>query len=87
MAVKPHLAMWGVIAAMLLAPLVAMRFTDDVAWTGFDFAVAGALLIGAGAAYEVLSRMPALARHRTPVAIALIGVVAIVWAQGAVGIV
>lgn len=84
---KPHLAMWGVIAAILLAPLIAMQVTDEVAWTAFDFAAAGALLIGAGAVFEALSRKPRLAQHRAAVAATLIAVVAVVWAQGAVGIV
>jgi hypothetical protein len=44
--------MWGIISIMLLLPLVAIRFTNEVEWTAFDFAVAGGLLIGAGAVFE-----------------------------------
>ena len=48
--------MWSIIAALLLAPLIAMQFTREVAWTGFDFVAAGALLIGGGLAYEIMVR-------------------------------
>ena len=36
---------WGGAALLLLAPWLAMRLTDDVAWTGGDFAVFGAMLL------------------------------------------
>lgn len=35
-----------VTAFILLPPLVAMQFTDEVAWNLFDFASAGTLLFG-----------------------------------------
>src|SRR5688500_13320264 len=44
------------ITCILLLPLLAMRFTNEVNWTPFDFVVAGALLLGAGLAYEFLAR-------------------------------
>jgi hypothetical protein len=44
------------IPVILLLRLIAMAFTDEVKWTLFDFVVAGALLLAAGLAYEVLAR-------------------------------
>lgn len=41
---------------ILLLPLLAMQFTDEVAWDLADFAVAGALLFGAGLTYELVAR-------------------------------
>jgi hypothetical protein len=35
-------------AFLLLVPLVAMQFTDEVKWDLFDFTVAGMLLAGTG---------------------------------------
>ena len=48
-------AMGGLgVALVLLAPLIAMRFTDEVNWTAFDFAFAAVLLIGAGLLLELI---------------------------------
>lgn len=79
----------GVATAMiLLAPLVAMQFTHQVAWTGFDFAVAALLMAGIGLAYLRLARRAA---HRRPwqriavvAAVALAGVA--MWIELAVGV-
>ena len=72
--------------ALLLAPLVAMRFTDQVRWTPFDFAMAGALLFGAMGAYLLSARMLPKRRQRQAVGAALVGIVLLLWAHGAVGI-
>lgn len=38
-----RMAVWAAATAlMVLVPLLAMRVTDEVSWTGFDFAYAGA---------------------------------------------
>lgn len=47
--------MWGGIAALLLAPLVAMRMgAEGVNWTAFDFIFAGVVLGGAGLLAEAV---------------------------------
>jgi hypothetical protein len=47
-----------VIAALiLLLPLRAMQFTDEVVWDEADFAVMAAMLFGACGAYEMAARM------------------------------
>jgi peptidoglycan/LPS O-acetylase OafA/YrhL len=79
-------AMWGAVGAVLLAPAVAMRFTDEVAWGAGDFAFAGLLLIGGAVLFEVAAR-----KLRKPVHLAAAGgllslVVALIWAEAAVGI-
>ena len=42
---------WGGAAALLIAPWVAMRFTSDVACTGSDFALFGAMLLTGSVAF------------------------------------
>lgn len=81
-----RLGLWAAMGAVLLAPLVAMRFTGEVVWTPFDFAVAATLLFGAAALYEVIAWKARRPAHRLAVGAALALGVALVWAQGAVGI-
>jgi hypothetical protein len=78
----------AVVAALLwLAPLVAMQFSDEVAWSAADFAAFGAmLLIGVGTT-EWLVRRPHGAAYRAAVVIALTTALVLVAANGAVGIV
>jgi hypothetical protein len=77
---------WSAVALILLAPAVAMQFTDEVNWTASDFVLAGTLLIGGGALIELVAwrvRSPAV---RIGVGLFIITIVALVWIEGAVGI-
>lgn len=78
---------WAGIAMVLLAPLLAMQFTDQVRWTGFDFAVAATLLVGTLAIYELASRFVSSRRSRALVGSGLALLVLLIWAEGAVGII
>lgn len=70
---------------ILLVPLVAMLFTDEVQWNAFDFVVMGALLLGTGLVYElVTSRMNV--RYRSVIAVVLVAALLLVWAELAVGV-
>ncbi|HBI70100.1 MAG TPA: hypothetical protein DDZ22_14135 [Massilia sp.] len=73
-------------AAILLVPLVAMRFTGEVNWTASDFLAAAVLLLGAGSVLELLlRRLPN--RRRRLAGVGLLGLVfAYLWAELAVGI-
>ena len=83
LAARPALAT----ALLLLVPLLAMQFTDEVVWTGFDFAVAGALLFGTGFLFELaLKRASALA-YRAAAGLALASALLLVWLNLAVGII
>jgi hypothetical protein len=81
------MAAWTVAALILLLPLVAMQVTDEVAWDAADFAVAGALVVGAGIAYEVAAKMTGNTAYRAAVAVALAAAFLLVWVNGAVGII
>lgn len=72
-------------ALILMAPLVAMQFSDEVVWTLSDFIVVGALLLGTGLAYELITRKVGKA-HRVAVGLALAAALLLVWAELAVGI-
>jgi hypothetical protein len=44
------------VVVLLLIPLIAMQFTNEVNWTLFDFVVAGVLLLGTGFICELVIR-------------------------------
>jgi hypothetical protein len=78
---------WGTAALMLLAPLVAMRFTDEVAWDAFDFASMAALLGGVGLGVELAVRKTGNAAYRSAAAVALAATFLLVWINAAVGVI
>ena len=77
---------WGLIALVLVTPLVAMQFTREVAWTASDFLFAGVLLIGAGVLIELVVRRVANRAAAAMVVGSVIVGVLLIWAQSAVGL-
>jgi hypothetical protein len=75
------------VAFILMIPLVAMQVTDEVVWTLSDFVVAGALLLGTGLAYVVVSRRAGGLAYRAAVGAALGTALFLVWANLAVGVI
>jgi hypothetical protein len=82
-----RIAAWTVAALLLLLPLAAMQFTDEVNWTVGDFAFAAALLLGVGGAFELAVRKSGDAAYRAGVGVALAGALLLVWVNGAVGLI
>ena len=74
-------------AFILLLPLLAMQFTDEVVWDLADFAVAGVLLFGAGLTYELIARKAGHIAHRAAVGVAVAAALLLVWINLAVGII
>jgi hypothetical protein len=72
--------------AVLLVPLVAMRFTREVDWGPLDFVVAGILLAGIGSVYVLLTRKLRTAPQRRLVGGGMLLTLMLVWAELAVGI-
>lgn len=69
-----------------MLPLVAMQFTDEVRWSGFDFAVAAMLLLAGGIGVDVVRRASIPRPYAALLALALIAGLALVWAELAVGV-
>lgn len=76
-----------VTAFILLIPLVAMQFSDEVDWNLFDFVVAGALLFGSGLTYELIARKAGNTAYRAAVGVAVAAALLLVWINLAVGII
>jgi hypothetical protein len=70
---------------ILLIPLLAMQFSDDVNWDLADFIVAGVLLLGAGLAWELVARKGNNFTYRVAVGIAVAAVLLLVWTDLALG--
>ncbi len=81
------IAAWATAALILLLPLVAMQFTDEVVWDVTDFAVFGALLVGVGVTFELAARKTGNTAYRSAVGVALAAAFILVWVNGAVGII
>lgn len=84
---RARLALWSLAGALLLAPALAMQFTDEVRWGAEDFLILGAMLLAAGGLVELAVRFS----RRRAVVIGAVCAVAVafllVWAELAVGIV
>jgi hypothetical protein len=82
-----RIAAWSVGALLLLLPLIAMRFTDEVNWTLGDFVFAGVLLLSVGVPLELAARRTGSAAYRLAVGMALAVWFLTIWLTGAVGII
>ncbi|PHR69215.1 MAG: hypothetical protein COA67_10815 [Lutibacter sp.] len=71
---------------LLLIPLVAMQFTDQVNWSLFDFVIGGLLLFGTGIIFEFILRKIKKTNYRIALCGLLLIVLLLIWAELAVGI-
>ena len=81
-----RMAGWTAGAFMLLLALVAKQFIGEVSWVD-SLAQTGALLIGVGIVFELVSRKTGEAAHRAAVGLALGSALLLGWVNAAVGII
>lgn len=72
---------------LLLIPLIAMQFTDEVNWTLSDFIFMGILVFGTGLTYKLITRKLGKITYKIALGIALATAFLLVWVNGAVGII
>lgn len=75
---------------LLLLPLLAMQFTNEVVWDLADFIVAGVLLFGTGLTYKlaaIKARKTGNTAYKSAVGLALAAAFILIWVNGAVGII
>lgn len=82
-----RIAVWGAAAFLLLLPLVAMQFTEEVDWTLSDFAIFGTMLFVACGTYELAARMSRNTTYRAAAGVAVVAAFLLVWINLAVGII
>jgi len=78
---------WGTVALLLLLPLVAMQFTDEVNWDAFDFVFMGALFGSVGLGLEFAFRKTGDTAYRGAVVVALAAAFFLTWINAAVGVI
>ena len=71
---------------LLLIPLIAMHFTDEVNWTITDFIIAGGLLFGAVLISEIVLRKIKNKNYKVGLLVAIIIILTLIWIELAVGI-
>ena len=76
-----------IVSIILLIPLIAMQFTNEVVWTILDFVVMGILLLSTGFLCEFVIRKVSKTKHRIILCITILLGFLIVWAELAVGII
>jgi hypothetical protein len=74
------------VAILLLIPLVAMQFTNEVNWDAADFIVMGGLLLGTGLMCELVIRKVKKTSYRVAICVAIVVALVLVWMELAVGI-
>lgn len=76
-----------VTVCLLLIPMLAMQFTNEVAWDLTDFVVAGVLLFGSGLIFELVARRENGLAYGAAIGIAVAATLILVWANLAVGLI
>lgn len=74
------------VACLLLIPLIAMQFTEEVDWDLRDFIIAGILLAGTGLMCEFVMRKVKKTDYRIGIIVLLLVGLFLIWAELAVGI-
>lgn len=75
-----------IVAFILLIPLVAMQFSDEIVWNLFDFVVMGFLLLATGLMLDFTTRRVANPTYRSVAIIIVVMVFLLIWAELAVGV-
>jgi ABC-type Mn2+/Zn2+ transport system permease subunit len=74
------------VALLLLIPLIAMQFTNEVDWSLRDFVIMGILLLATGLICEFVMRKVKTTGKRIAVIAVILLVFFLIWAELAVGI-
>jgi len=72
---------------ILLIPLIAMQFSNEVNWSLFDFIAMGVMIFSTGFIYELVIRKHKTTVYRIAFAVGIGGAFLLAWVNGAVGII
>ncbi len=80
------IAIYSVAALVLAIPFIAMRFTQEVNWSGLDFLIAGILLFSSAAIINLVLNKVKTSGKRLFLVFVILLVLFLVWAELAVGL-
>ena len=83
---KRILGMLLIVALLLMVPLIGMQMTEEIQWSGFDFLVAGGLLLSVMFALDLVVRKVPKLNHRILLGALVALAFLLLWAELAVGI-
>lgn len=78
---------WSIPVALLMLPLIAMQFTDEVDWDLPDFIIMGTLMGIAGGGIELAMKLSQNIRYRVAAVLAVLAGFVLIWVNLAVGII
>ncbi len=73
-----------VVPVLLMIPLIAMQFTNEVNWSLSDFIIMGVLLLSTGFICELIIRNVQKSTYRIALCIPVLGMLFLIWAKLAV---
>ncbi|GIU83111.1 MAG: hypothetical protein D6687_02880 [Acidobacteria bacterium] len=82
-----RVTIWLGATALLLLPLIAMRFSDEVKWGPLDFAFAYVLLFSVAFPLDLLLRKRRPIAYQLGACLALVSAFLLIWINAAVGII
>jgi len=74
-------------AALISIPLIAMQFSAEVNWDILDFAIAWSLIFAVGFTFQIVSNKVKNSAYKIATGLAAFASLAILWVNGAVGII
>lgn len=83
---KRLIVILSIATVLLIAPLAAMQFSNEVTWSLFDFIIAAILLYGTGLTIEFILRKVKQTKLRILISLLILVALILVWAELAVGI-
>ena len=78
---------WTGAGVLLLLPLLAMQFTDEVSWDVVDFVIFGMMLAIAAFAFDFVLKKIGHSAYRWGSSFAIAAAFLLIWMSGAVGII
>lgn len=82
-----RIAAWSAVVVLLLVPLVAMQFTEEVNWGLGDFVFAAVLFSGTLLAFELAAKTTTNIAYRAAAGVALAAALILIWVNLAVGLI
>ena len=76
----------GLTLLLLLIPLIAMQFTNEVTWGALDFLIGGVLLFGLFFSLSFTYSRLNESKYRWSILIVIVLIFILIWAELAVGI-